>query len=187
MKWVRVALHWEPLFCFSDLWVPLARLGSEGGLCGHMGRGEQEDPGPSPNAQRCKPRPPSQGAPLPIRGTGRLLGSLLLRVSWVDMAVKPDGGGLGGQHASSPGNLVERRGQAGQVEGPGAAVAADELAPVPAHGTLVLVLLTRARHTRPLEDPGTGRCPPREPLSTAPPQRSPGTPKSSACSLGAGA
>lgn len=129
------------------------------------------------------PLPPSWGTPLPSRGTGTLLGSLLLR-------------GQMGRHGhegrwgvarltrvpGSPGNVMERRGQAGQVEGPGAAVTADELPAIPAHGALVLVLLTRAGHTHPLEDPGLGQRPPREPLGTAPAWRSPGVRESPACS-----
>lgn len=47
----------------------------------------------------------------------------------------------------SPGDLLERRGQAGQVEGPWAAVAADELPSVPTHGALILILLTQEEST----------------------------------------
>lgn len=47
----------------------------------------------------------------------------------------------------APGDLLERRGQAGQVEGPGTAITANELPAVPAHGTLILVLLTQKETT----------------------------------------
>lgn len=43
----------------------------------------------------------------------------------------------------SPGDLPQRWGQASQVEGPGAAITADELTSIVAHSTFVLVLLTR--------------------------------------------
>lgn len=74
-------------------------------------------------------------------------------------------GGLGTgdvRRCCSPGYLPQGWGQAGQVEGPGAAVTADELPAVPAHGTLVLVLLVQARvsHADPgREAPFPGRLP----------------------------
>ena len=55
-----------------------------------------------------------------------------------------------------PGDPVQRRGQAGQVEGAGAAVAAEELPAVPARRALILVLLTQGRDTQRLGDPGWG-------------------------------
>lgn len=61
MKWVRVALHWEPLFCFSDLWVPLARLGSEGGCVATWEGGSRRTQAPAP-----MPSDVNQG--LPPRG-----------------------------------------------------------------------------------------------------------------------
>lgn len=59
---------------------------------------------------------------------------------------------MDGRYGGSPGNLSEWWGQAGQVEGPGAAVTADELPAVPAHRTLVLVLLAQG------ETAASGRC-----------------------------
>ena len=58
----------------------------------------------------------------------------------------------GGGGPGSPGDVPEWRGQAGQMEGPGTAVAADELPAVPAHGALVLVLLTQSGDRHPLRD-----------------------------------
>lgn len=59
----------------------------------------------------------------------------------------PSGRALGAVEVTgtpgSPGDLLQWWGQAGQVEGPGAAVAADELPAVPARGTLVVVLLAQ--------------------------------------------
>lgn len=43
----------------------------------------------------------------------------------------------------SPGDLLQRRAQASQVESPGTAITADELTSIVTHGTFVLVLLTR--------------------------------------------
>lgn len=60
----------------------------------------------------------------------------------------------GGGGPGSPGDVPEWRGQAGQMEGPGTAVTADELPAVPAHGALVLVLLTQSGDRHPLRDPG---------------------------------
>lgn len=51
------------------------------------------------------------------------------------------GGGSGGR--GSPGDLAEWRGQAGQVEGTGAAITTEQFPAVPAGRTLVLILLTR--------------------------------------------
>ena len=70
------------------------------------------------------------------------------------------GGGRRGVGRGSPGDLAERRGQAGQMEGTGAAITTEQLPTVPAGRTLVLILLTK-RHVC-LEDPGWGG-PPRDP------------------------
>lgn len=47
----------------------------------------------------------------------------------------------------SPGDFLEWWGQAGQMEGPGAAVTANELPTIPAHSAFILVLLTQKETT----------------------------------------
>lgn len=77
---------------------------------------------------------------------------------------EPGGIGVCVVSLGSPGDTGQWGHQAGEVEGPGASIAADKLATITAHRTLVLVLLPRGRGSRqgvtttsPLG--GTGRQP----------------------------
>lgn len=102
-----------------------------------MGRWGGKIPGPRPTTQRPEPGPlPSWPHCPPVEWWDFWAG--------VGGAVGGKWGRLGGiRGRGTPGDLAERRGQAGQVEGTGAAITAEQLPAVPAGGTLVLILLTR--------------------------------------------
>lgn len=106
-----------------------------------------------------------------------ILRSALLEASplsgWETSGHAHSGSAGGGGGPGSPGDVPEWRGQAGQMEGPGTAVTADELPTVPAHGALVLVLLTQSGDRHPLRDPGWAPSRPDVPHQAAPRAASP--------------
>lgn len=69
---------------------------------------------------------------------------------------QPGGSGVPVARQGSPGHSGQRGHQAGEVEGPGAAVAADELTAVAARRALVLVLLGSGRGGSPPPNPHPG-------------------------------
>lgn len=92
-----------------------------------------------------------------------------LTIHWSSDRTSGQGGrGKGGR--GSPGDLAERRGQAGQVEGTGAAITTEQLPAIPAGRTLVLILLTRDTCVWKTQD---GAALPETPTPTVVPQGHP--------------
>lgn len=93
-------------------------------------------PGLSPLLLSCQPQSQEdRGLCRSLLGLGLLSQGQVPPDSSLEAAGAPPG---------PAGDLPQRRGQAGQVEGPGAAIAADELPAVPARSALVVVLLAQA-------------------------------------------